>query len=303
MKTANADNFIQSAKDCLLRIAPRTKLIWLTPNSNPPQQTLITSDIAKGSIAADIKGLGRIRYDLAKDELELGFDVDIMTDPDKSRWQVNLVSLATALIAATQHKITFHGNVLTDGRSTFGLIGDAGSGKSTLAAFAVQNGDNLVTDDVIVLAENDQVLPVRKFLNLTKNSLQNLLGKDDLPVDFGNLHKCFLEVSNLLNAEPKSVAVQKVPRLSHLYFLEVGDRIQIETIENPALALKKMLNHSIFVAALIEKFPENLDRAIKYLSRTTVRRLAYPRTFAALPETLKALKTDLGERPQDNDQE
>jgi len=94
----------------------------------------------------------------------------------KSRYQVAYILMNEVIFHcinrnAQQHAL--HAGAVSKGDICFILPGQSGNGKSTLTAWLVSNGYRYLTDELILLSHNGQVLPLTRPISLKVNETHN----------------------------------------------------------------------------------------------------------------------------------
>lgn len=85
------------------------------------------------------------------------------------------VEEALALYIGLHNKLTFHGACVTRDDKAILLLADSGGGKSSLTTQLIKNGGQLVSDDMVVIWENDVVYPSHSLIRLNRDSGKQLL--------------------------------------------------------------------------------------------------------------------------------
>jgi hypothetical protein len=204
--------------------------------------------------------------------------------------RVNIATYSALLtmLHAVRGRLTFHGNCLSFDGKSYALLGGSGAGKSTLTLFALMHSHRLVGDDSVVILENRDVTGGRPFLHLTKETFSELLPNRTVPVQA----KEFQLLANL----GLSPALPLANRLSGIYLLEQGDRVEVAPCTDLPRIVFSLLNSGRMMATLVKHDPTIVDRLQSLAETVGVSRLIYPRSFINLPETLQALERDLKRR-------
>ncbi len=188
-----------------------------------------------------------------------------------------------------------HATAVVLGGKAVAFLGDCGYGKSTLAAACVQAGYPLLTDDLLLLKEEQGqllVYPGMPRLKLMPSVASEILGawaqespqeplssKLIIPLDAPRwaqgpvpLHACY-------------VLQARGPRASsRVVIRRLGGRVTW-----------KALTQGTF--NLVLRDPDRLKQqflwACRLATRTVIKSLSYPRTLQALPQVVNALATDV----------
>jgi hypothetical protein len=190
----------------------------------------------------------------------------------------------------------FHCTALvTEGRAV-GLLGDCGYGKSTLAAACLQAGFSLLTDDLLVLKEEDRrflAYPSFPRIKLFPEMARALLGDSINGVPMNPFTpKLIIPLSPDRSCQ-KAVSLEaffvlRPPRAKHAV-----DSISIRTLRSRGALLALMKN--TFNARVTE--PERLKRLLalsaKLAASIPIKSLSYPRDLDRLPEVVEKIRSSL----------
>lgn len=132
-----------------------------------------------------------VRFQLNKDEFLLHLDdiagyyvqkgsvVTVEKTPTATSQEVRLFLLSVVFSALLYQRniVSLHASAIKKGDSCFLVCGNSGAGKSTLTTEFLNQGYQLLTDDITVLTEKNgkiQVLPSYPFIKLWKDSIEHL---------------------------------------------------------------------------------------------------------------------------------
>ncbi len=185
------------------------------------------------------------------------------------------------LALSKRRKLVFHASTVEINGAGTAFIGLSGRGKSTLAVSFATHGFRLITDDGLVLYEEDDeyfILPGHPSIRLWEDSLEALIGKDAetaAPVQY--------TTKTRLMAKGKIEYCNQARRLSQVFFL--GEEAICTTITEISArdALIELVKHS-FLLDIEEK--DLISSQFEELSRLTslisFYRLEYPRRYRDL---------------------
>jgi hypothetical protein len=207
-------------------------------------------------------------------------------DTDDRTFEANLMNFALAAALTLQGEEILHATVVElDGRAV-GFVGSSGAGKSTLAAALLQAGARLVTDDMLRLDFADGVplahagpCRLKLFEEVAARFLPGLVSDGS-----------FNGLTGKLMLWPCERPPSPLP-LAALFVL--GDAAEDVTATRLAgLSLIK----AVIAATMNLRYqaPDRLARHMKFAERLgrvlPVYELAYPRTWAALPEVVQQVR-------------
>ncbi|MBD2112405.1 MULTISPECIES: hypothetical protein [Cyanophyceae] len=184
-----------------------------------------------------------------------------------------------------QGQVAIHANAVALNGRAIAFVGPSGAGKSTLSMYCVQQGMELLTDDVLVVDECDRVLlgnPRIKLFPHTGTAL-NL----EVPDDY--FYKIFYSSETLGSPIPTEPAP-----LHAIYLLDAAevDTITASSVP-PTQAIFNLLKNSYAVQEFPEVYGKLLDRYQQLIRQVPVKRLIYPHNFDRLPNVYRFLTEDL----------
>ena len=224
--------------------------------------------------------------------LSHGLDVDAWPAPGVAAESCRQLFHSQVRSLALSHAghLVLHGSAVELGAVAVAFVAQSGGGKSTLAASFTKDGDRLMVDDGVQLAQGDGsflALPGDPSFRLWEDSESELVTPDtpiapsagytekrrflgggafafcDEPRPLARIYLLGENVDSALSISPLVGRAALIPLLEHCFMLDVDDRA--------ARALQMKL-----LAQLV--------------TRTPVFRLHYPRNYAALPEVRKAIR-------------
>ena len=99
-----------------------------------------------------------------------------------------LIGQVLGFVMHTRGQLCMHASCVSNGKRTIGLMGSRRSGKSTLTAYLIKEGWELVSEDVLCIADFEalSVAPFLPFIKLSDDSLELLglthIGSSSVPV-------------------------------------------------------------------------------------------------------------------------
>ncbi len=189
-----------------------------------------------------------------------------------------------------------HATAVVVNGGAVGFVGDCGYGKSSLGAAFLHAGHSLLTDDLLVVKEEDQGIfayPGPPRIKLFAEVARPLLGDRVTGAPMNP------QTSKLvIPLDPHQAAQTAVP-LSMIYVLRPptpgsqGTRVTIRTLSQRRACLE--LIASTFNLVIVEpaRLTRQLDLAARLARRIPVKSLTFPRRIAALPAVRRAILADV----------
>lgn len=191
---------------------------------------------------------------------------------------------------------SFHATVMLMEKGAVGLIAPCGQGKSTLAAAFLKEGYPLLTDDLLVLKEEDHgFLAFSSFprIKLFPRVARGLLGKQITGAP--------------MNPHTRKLVIPLGPSLSHCHpaplkaiFVLRGrparsrsKGISIKTLSRRRAFLELMANSFNTVIKEPERIRRQFDLVARLTAAIPIKSLSYPRSLARLPEVVQAVRENL----------
>jgi hypothetical protein len=203
-------------------------------------------------------------------------------DLDLGELTLGFTSVLIGTCLNLQGRIAIHANAVIVNEQAVAFIGYSGAGKSTLSAFCTSRGAGFVTDDVLVVDEQGNVLPGNPRIKLYPETGASL----GLEHSQETSYKVFYHPETHLGG-----TYQRKPMpLGKMYLLAAteGEQIYVESI-SPAQAVFELLTHGYDVSHFINRNPRLLDAYVRLVDRLPVQRLVYPHDFNRLPEVYEFL--------------
>lgn len=164
------------------KITPTGDLLWQGSQSGERFNTGVTLFQNKDSYFLKVNCQGKGAFRLANNNFEI--DWFNQGTPATHYFQ----SMGLALWLELQGVLCLHGNALTKGSRTVLLIAPSGTGKSTLSSYLMQNGFQLLTDDMVALHKEEHskgylIYPSWPVMRLWPDSLKHVAKSNDDLVD------------------------------------------------------------------------------------------------------------------------
>jgi hypothetical protein len=210
-------------------------------------------------------------------------------DLDPGELTLGFTSTLTGICLNLQGQVAIHANAVAIHEQALAFVGYSGAGKSTLSAFCTSRGAGFVTDDVLVMNEQGEVLPGNPRIKLYPETGASLGLDASQETDY----KIFYHPQTHLGG---TFLKAPVP-LGGIYLLTESEEeeIYIESIP-PAQAVFDLLTHAYDVSRFIDRNPRLLDAYIDLIDKIPVKRLVYPHDFNRLPEVYELLLTELPQK-------
>jgi hypothetical protein len=190
----------------------------------------------------------------------------------------------------------FHCTALVTAGRAFGLLGDCGYGKSTLAAACLRAGFSLLTDDLLVLKEEDQrflAYPSFPRIKLFPEMARALLGDSFNGVPMNPF------TPKLIIPLGPDRSCQEPARIEAFFVLRPPraklpvDRISLRTLRSRGALMALMKN--TFNVKVTE--PGRLKRLLAWSAKLAasipIKSLSYPRDPERLPEVVEKIRLSL----------
>jgi hypothetical protein len=201
---------------------------------------------------------------------------------DPGELTLGFTSVLTGICLNLQGQVAIHANAVILNGQAAAFIGYSGAGKSTLSAFCTSCGAEFVTDDVLVLNDQGEVLPGNPRIKLYPETGESLGLGAAYSTDYKNFYHPETHIGGVYQPIPAP--------LKDMYLLvESGnDQIYIESV-SPALAVFELITHGYDVNYFIEQKPQLFDAYVQLVNRVPVKRLVYPHDFSRLPDVYALL--------------
>ena len=221
-----------------------------------------------------------------------GRAITVQIEPSALESDVSGFVLGTAfgMLLHQRGLLVLHGSAVADNGRAIAICGESGAGKSTLAAALCRDGCSFVTDDLCVVAQNDNkrpvVLPDGRKLKLWKQTIDEL----DLASRQGEavrqpFEKYYIEPSN---------AASTPPDLAAIFVLRDAQPTSKDKIERLALPdAMRALENEMYRPGLRQKMglkSELVAHAAAAIGHASVFLLTRPRGFEHLDETVALVR-------------
>jgi hypothetical protein len=219
-------------------------------------------------------------------------------EPDERSLEANLLNFVVAIALMLKGEEPLHATVVDLGGRVVALLGSSGAGKSTLAACLIEQGAELITDDMLRLVLIDGkalVYPGPYRLKLFDETAQRLLPE-------ARKHGAFNTLSGKYMVRPdRAIERPRGPRnLSALYCLGDPDAVP----EPASVSIGRLggaaLARNLIAAAMNTRYhrPERLVRQFKFSEQLAhalpVYQLSYPRRFEVMPQVIDEIRRAAG---------
>jgi hypothetical protein len=210
-------------------------------------------------------------------------------DLDPGELTLGFTSTLTGICLNLQGQVAIHANAVAINGQALAFVGYSGAGKSTLSAFCTSRGAVFVTDDVLVVNEQGDVLPGNPRIKLYPETGELLGLEASEETDYKVFYHPETHLGGIFSQEP-------VP-LSEIYLLVESEQeeIYIESVP-PAQSVFDLLTHAYDVSKFIDRNPRLLDAYIELIDKFPVKKLVYPHDFNRLPEVYDLLLTELSQK-------
>lgn len=189
-----------------------------------------------------------------------------------------------------------HSTVVRINDEAVGFVGDCGYGKSSLGASFLQAGYTLLTDDLLVLKENNGsflATPGFPRIKLFPKIAKKLIGKIEDGVPMNNLTSKLILPLNRHQFTPTPIPVRSIYVLTPPAPSLKLRKVTIRRLSQRRAFLSLLKN--TFNTKIIE--PERLKRQFTFfaqiVSKVPMKTLSYPRSLKSLPSVRDAILNDL----------
>jgi hypothetical protein len=190
-----------------------------------------------------------------------------------------------------------HSTVVKIDNGAVGFIGDCGYGKSSLGASFLQAGYALLTDDLLILKENNgcfAAYPGFPRIKLFPKIAKKLIGEKNEGFPMNNLTSKLI-----LPLDRHQFAQTPVPLRSIYVLTPPGRRLRSKKV-----TIRRLSQRGAFLSLLRNTFntkvtePERLKHQFTFftriVSKVPIKTLSYPRCLKSLPLVREAILRDLG---------
>jgi hypothetical protein len=201
---------------------------------------------------------------------------------DPGELTLGFTSTLTGICLNLQGQVAIHANAVILNGQAVAFIGYSGAGKSTLSAFCTSCGAEFVTDDVLVINEQGDVLPGNPRIKLYPETGKSLGLDTSYPTNYKNFYHPETHIGGTYQPNPAP--------LKEMYLLteSENDQIYIEPVP-PARAVFELITHGYDISYFIEQKPHLFDAYVQLVNRIPVKRLFYPHDFSRLPDVYALL--------------
>lgn len=204
------------------------------------------------------------------------------------------------LILSRLGRLVVHASAVVTSHGAIAFVGMAGAGKSTLAASFAKDGFPLLTDDCLLLDENDGRLlvhPSYPGLRLWDDAVSALFG--DTPMLFPVAH--YTDKKRLRLSEEQLPFYTDVVELKRMYVLDSSRRTgREEPVDIFPLSAREAFMELVSYSYKLDitdhaRLKDEFERLERIVARPLCYCLKYPRDLSLLPAVREAILTHLGE--------
>lgn len=262
------------------KITPKGDPLWQGNQSGKRFNTCVTLLQNKDSYFLKVNCQGKGAFRLANNNFEI--DWFNQGTPATHYFQ----SMGLALWLELQGVLCLHGNALTKGNRTVLLIAPSGMGKSTLSSYLMQNGFQLLTDDMVALHKEEhskgyRIYPSWPVMRLWPDSLKHVAQSND---SFLNVHQGF---SKKVVPLPSNSVKDSPKKLTDIILLNRQDSLNGDSKLNGTIQVAPLKGGAAVLALLMNTIlgevyrPLNIEAerlaAITELSTSVqISKLTYP---------------------------
>jgi hypothetical protein len=221
-----------------------------------------------------------------------GHEITVEVEPNATESDASGFVLGTAfgVLLHQRGSLVLHGSAVANNGHAIAICGESGAGKSTLAAALCQDGCSFVTDDLCVVAPNENerpvVLPDGRRLKLWKETIDKLeLAARQGEVVRQSFEKYYIEPFD---------TVSEPPILSAIFVLRAAQPPSAEGIEClPLPDAMRALECEMYRPGLRAKMglkSELIAHAAATIGHAKVFLLTRPRGFEHLDETVALVR-------------
>ncbi|AFY56933.1 hypothetical protein Riv7116_4512 [Rivularia sp. PCC 7116] len=206
-------------------------------------------------------------------------------DMDIGELTLGFTSVLTGICLNLQGQVAIHANAISLEELGIAFVGYSGRGKSTLSAYCASRGAGFITDDVLVINDNNFVIPGNSRIKLYPHTGESLGLNNSQETNY----KIFYQPENI------GAVIHDAPvTMGIIYLLEESQNqdIYTETISQ-SQAVFSLVTHGYDVSLFIPKTPNLLNAYTKLVARVPVKKLFYPREFSMLPDVYNFLLEEI----------
>ncbi|MCI0354673.1 MAG: hypothetical protein L0099_06505 [Acidobacteria bacterium] len=208
-----------------------------------------------------------------------------------------LLNQVFPLVLSAQGKLVLHGGAVVAPRGAIAFVGASGVGKSTLTACFCRQGFPLLTDDPLLLEQQDGGLtcvPSYPGLRLWDDVAEAVWGEQALPP------VAHYTAKMRLGPERGHIPFSSQPALvRRIYFLIPPESNGSSTLVSitpipPSQGFMELVKHTYLLDVKDQvRLREGFASLTRLMARPLLRRLSYPRDLARLPEVQEAILQDI----------
>ena len=210
-----------------------------------------------------------------------------------------LLDQVLPLVLSSQGQLVVHGSAVLTPKGTIAFVGDSGSGKSTLASSFTEDGMAVLTDDCLLLEEQEgglTAIPSYPGVRLWPDVAEAMLGKGG----------AWAEVAHYTEKKRvnRSDGVQFSPRsaeLRRMYFLApVEEGEQLANVRISPLSSRDAVIELVKYTYLMDVTDRlrvllEFERLSRVATQPLFYHLSFPHDLSRLAEVRRAILNDVGE--------
>jgi len=219
-------------------------------------------------------------------------------DATSESFQVYLLGQALSFALVRSGFEPLHATALEADGEAFALMGSSGYGKSSLAACFLASGHALLTDDLLVMSGVDglDAHPGPRRIKLFPDIAHHFLGRSATGVRMNALTEKLIIPLDPWSGCP--LRMRAIFTLVAPHEARHTRRITIERLSPQAAFLALVGNTFNYMVADAERLQRQVRVTSRLVGSLPVKKLAYPRGVARLPEVRDAILADLrGSQP------
>jgi hypothetical protein len=222
--------------------------------------------------------------------------VDPMPGVDEGLLRLYLLGSCMGAVLMKRKILPLHGSGIVINGKVYAIVGDSGAGKSTLAAAFLNEGFELVSDDIIAVSFSDNsdiplVIPSYPQQKLWKQSLENL------EIESNNLLPIYQRETKFSVPVSTKFSGKTLP-LGGIFELVKGDCKQVETHSiNKLQKLHTLFLHTYrnFLIPRLNLMDWQFQVTAKISNKINLYQLCRPNTGFSTPQLISQIKSILKE--------
>jgi hypothetical protein len=210
-----------------------------------------------------------------------------------------LLDQVLPLVLSWRGQFVLHGSAVLTPKGTIAFVGDSGSGKSTLASSFTEDGMAVLTDDCLLLEEEEgslTAIPSYPGVRLWPKVVDAVLGKGRALAELAHYTE-----KKRLNRSAGIHFSTRPAKLGRLYFLApVEEDEEIANVRIKPLSSRDAVVEMVKYTYLIDvtdrlRLRQEFERLSRVATQPLFYRLWFPRDLSRLGEVRRAILTDAAE--------